>query len=185
MTADPMRTALERLVKNHGAYIYALPGETGVSDLEFARAALASPPVAGLSVEGWKLVPVEPDDAMHMAAAIATKLVSEDDRGRRTTRYLANNMLTGVYRAMLAASPLPPAVEGWRADEQGVRCVLMDVVSNAAVDQERAIQTGIRKLLALPPAPADPLVGESGCSAGSDLSPASRSQTSNSDGGEG
>lgn len=41
-TADApgVREALQRLLDRHGAYIDELPGETGVSDLAFARAAL-------------------------------------------------------------------------------------------------------------------------------------------------
>jgi hypothetical protein len=40
--AEKMEKALTTLLTNHGDYIFQLPGESGVSDLASARAALAA-----------------------------------------------------------------------------------------------------------------------------------------------
>jgi hypothetical protein len=66
------------------------------AELYRLRAAGAAQPVSAGVLEGWKLVPVEPTDAMALAACKVS---------------LRNPAINGVdqYRAMLAAAPQPPA----------------------------------------------------------------------------
>jgi Lar family restriction alleviation protein len=67
------------------------------AELEAARAAPPSTPVVP---EGWKLVPMEPDDAQQAAGAAAIRI--------ETT--VLNKLFTAnrAYRDMLAAAPPPP-----------------------------------------------------------------------------
>ncbi|WP_061939458.1 hypothetical protein [Collimonas pratensis] len=65
------------------------------------RAAMAAPNQASAALlDGWKLVPIDPTDAMQMVGAESIRL--------DTTAI--NRIWTGnkVYRAMIAAAPVPP-----------------------------------------------------------------------------
>lgn len=76
------------------------------------RAALEQPqnhvPDVGNMVQaGWKLVPIEPTEAMHQAAVRAIMHCTGND-----------DFPPAVYRAMLAAAPQPPTTEQYSAVEQ-------------------------------------------------------------------
>lgn len=72
-----------------------------LAELTAAPAAVAQEPVA--VPKGWKMVPIEPDDAMQAAGPGAIRF--------DTT--VLNKMWTAnaVYRAMIAAAPIPPAAQ--------------------------------------------------------------------------
>ncbi len=65
---------------------------------------------------GFKLVPVEPTE--RMMEAIDAEFDKERERLRRTGQHVTQESWKAAhersYTAMLAASPQPPVVEGWR-----------------------------------------------------------------------
>lgn len=81
--------------------------ELTAGDLRRAREALSAlqAPSAPAEMGGWKLVPVEPTEAMLDAAHDVPIDCYDDD----TTCYTSNREASAIYRAMLKAAPAPDA----------------------------------------------------------------------------
>lgn len=84
---------------------FSLVGEDSDRVAEIADAAIQAMPQQAAAPAGWKLVPIEPTDAMREAASKA-----DDDGFEAGRSYGASGM--EIYASMIAAAPLPPVPEG-------------------------------------------------------------------------
>jgi hypothetical protein len=109
--SQKLREALEALVNAVSYKARFRDKDTSVgAALVLARTALSQPAEA---VPGWKLVPVEADDAM-LDRAVAFALNVTITQGYGWTEYMRD-----LYRTLLAAAPAPvaapsEAVPGWK-----------------------------------------------------------------------
>lgn len=99
-TGERMARAIEGVIEKSARDRHRVCVAVGEFDELVAayRSTRAPEPMAG-EVERWKLVPVEPTEAMYEAS-------NREWDGRMSARSC------GVWQAMLAASPPPP--DGWR-----------------------------------------------------------------------
>ena len=116
--------------QEEGRAIWAAGGQ----DREIARAALAAVERVEEPREpsGWKLVPVEPTEAMLSVHASPMLRIGDPDDT------LVQQWRSAVYRSMLAAAPLPPVEsetdaarsEGYRAGMMRASVIIASAKSN-------------------------------------------------------